>query len=395
MFYIRQQNDSDCGITCLKILLANVKKDKEYLFLPIDEEKGKYSFLDLKNIAKEHGLLLNGAKYSGELDISKIEKYPLIISIEQNEIKHSVILLKKKNDKILVLDPELGKRWFKFDDLNKLWDGYTLEVEDVVEDENYSPLFKNIIDKRLMIIIYGLQIISSLCLMFSFYFINETYDGLIYSSIFLLMYVLFSILFRININKGFQTISNNLLNRLENIPSNPLNFLERFENYKKHFFSNKISVVTNAITALFLILILLYNGKVNIFLIFAILAISFLNVLVFIPFLKEKSNSLKIDESRNLEKGEDFKKRVLSLEKKAYKYSQLKYLFDLTEGALILLTSFIITFSQGVLSTVSIVFYFLISRQLLLSINNVLSIDDATLELDNSKAKLANLYFRK
>ena len=60
MYYIQQTRKDDCGYASLKMLLASLNKDKNYLFLQEEKEKGSYSYLELVTIAKQHDVELNG-----------------------------------------------------------------------------------------------------------------------------------------------------------------------------------------------------------------------------------------------------------------------------------------------------------------------------------------------
>ena len=58
MFYISQLNQSDCGFASLKMLLANVLKNEDYLYLKQDEEHGPYNYFELIQIASDYGCVL-------------------------------------------------------------------------------------------------------------------------------------------------------------------------------------------------------------------------------------------------------------------------------------------------------------------------------------------------
>ena len=51
-YFIYQGNDHDCGFAALKMLLANLAKDKSYLYIPKPAKREYYTLEDLNDIAK-------------------------------------------------------------------------------------------------------------------------------------------------------------------------------------------------------------------------------------------------------------------------------------------------------------------------------------------------------
>lgn len=106
-YEILQTTTYDCGFTALKVMLANLNNDKNYLLMP--ELKGKkYSFLDLKEIAKEHELELEGYKID-EIEILDTFSFPMICQIKKGVSEHFVLLNKIKNNKYYIFDPSIGE----------------------------------------------------------------------------------------------------------------------------------------------------------------------------------------------------------------------------------------------------------------------------------------------
>ena len=66
MFYISQLNESDCGFASLKMLLANLYQERDYLFIKQDEEHGPYSYFDLIKIAQNYNVTLEGFKFKNK-----------------------------------------------------------------------------------------------------------------------------------------------------------------------------------------------------------------------------------------------------------------------------------------------------------------------------------------
>jgi predicted double-glycine peptidase len=391
VFYIKQLTKCDCGVTSLKVLLANLLKNKEYLYLPFDERKKNFSYLELIKIAESHGVKLIGIKCSENKDISTFNNYPSIITIYNSEnSKHAIVLLKKKKDKILIFDPSLGKRLIKITELNEIWDGTGLIVEEIIKSDHKFSVFNKIIDARDLIILYGLEVISSLSILISIYFLNGSYNGLFYASLFLILYVLFSVLFRLFLSKTFTKTRKNLLSKLSVLPKDPHEFIKRYEDFKVNYFLPKISLINSILTILIISFILLYNGIINIYIIFSVLLTALLERFVFKKTLSKLANKILFkEEKQNFSSVKAFKNELSEIENQADKYSNLTYLFQIISNGIILFSSFIITLNKGVLSTVSLLFYFVFARHIYLEITSLLSFKEKIEKLDESKAKLS------
>ena len=76
MYYIPQVTKSGCGFTCLKMLLAIVRKDERYLYLSEDESHSSYSYQDLLEIAQRYEVTLTGIKYPDKSDLRHLRISP-------------------------------------------------------------------------------------------------------------------------------------------------------------------------------------------------------------------------------------------------------------------------------------------------------------------------------
>jgi len=105
-YFCYQLYDDDCGFACLKMLLACINNDKNYLFLENYKENGKYSFLELVNIASKYNLRLKGYCFN---NIDNI-KTPFICLIKGEISYHYVLVTSVYKNFVLYNDPALGKR---------------------------------------------------------------------------------------------------------------------------------------------------------------------------------------------------------------------------------------------------------------------------------------------
>ena len=60
MFYIHQTNDSGCGFACLKMMLANIRHDKKYLYMPDKKEKAMSYKEIISAASKQRRAAFNG-----------------------------------------------------------------------------------------------------------------------------------------------------------------------------------------------------------------------------------------------------------------------------------------------------------------------------------------------
>lgn len=105
-YYIRQNNELDCGITSVKILSSILHKDEEYLF---DLENQRLSsMMDLKKELKKRNIEAEGFYIDDFNELKKIRN--AIILIKENTLNHFVILKKITKKFVHLIDPKLGKR---------------------------------------------------------------------------------------------------------------------------------------------------------------------------------------------------------------------------------------------------------------------------------------------
>ena len=101
-----QESSSDCGFCALKVLLANLNNDSNYLSLE-NKKQGAYSMLDIKKLALEYKLELEGYKVEDSSLLSTLT-FPFICQIKRGKENHFVIVEKIKKGIFYVFDPSIG-----------------------------------------------------------------------------------------------------------------------------------------------------------------------------------------------------------------------------------------------------------------------------------------------
>ena len=101
-----QESSSDCGFCALKVLLANLNNDSNYLSLE-NKKQGSYSMLDIKKLALEYKLELEGYKVEDSSLLYTLT-FPFICQIKRGKENHFVIVEKIKKGIFYVFDPSIG-----------------------------------------------------------------------------------------------------------------------------------------------------------------------------------------------------------------------------------------------------------------------------------------------
>ena len=132
MYYIPQVTKSGCGFTCLKMLLATVRKDERYLYIPENESHGPYSYQELLEIAQHYEVTLVGLKYDDKDDLRHFKEFPIILTVQrENQSPHAVLARKIKGKSIKISDPARGTYWQSIEKFIKEWDGTALAISHI------------------------------------------------------------------------------------------------------------------------------------------------------------------------------------------------------------------------------------------------------------------------
>lgn len=393
MFYISQLNESDCGFASLKILLANIYNDESYLFLKQDEDHGPYSYFELIRIAQNLGTTIEGFKLANKQNIQDWQDFPIIVTFKKEDYSHSVVVLKKRRNKFLILDPDSSKRWMSLKEFIKLWDGTLLKVTKKRE----TPLADVKIEKegkiKYSFLSQIIQISLSICFLLFLFFLDERFP--IYVPLILaLLYVIGEMFFRHILIRMMSDIDSFYINRLTKAPKEPRLYLLRLNEYKSYLVSNKISIISNIILALSLIFLTIFNGYWNAIIVFVIIFATLIDSLVLKPIFYKKERKIN-EEERKLEKVkniEEFKKTYSKVKTLSNKYAYGFYFKKMSIIAIILFTIYGVVTLTGDGSLITILFYFMISLQLQNAIKDLFEIQNKRKLTNTYKVRLNNLH---
>jgi len=388
MFYIPQLNSCDCGLACLKMVLANLNHDENYLFLKSDEAHKEYSFLELSNIAKTHGCEMVPFKVEEKREILKNEKFPLIVALKMpSGAYHSVVVTKVTFGTLKIFDPDLGIYSLHFKKFEKLWTGKGLIV-DSFNKTDCKEKYENPIKMKDHVGNLILQIISSSLLVAAFYFLQNQTKPLI-PMLFIVGFVLFEVLYRLN--------NIRVMKKIDAFQGKPIEgkyyeHFKRFENYKKTALVNPAKIVLALLIVAFAIAILIMNNVMTIVVIVTPLLLAFIDVVFIQPDIEMKENALKYDESalNTCENLYDYQVKTMKIHKNSYDLAKLillkKYLYIL----LMAVSAIIVMFVTETVVLPYAAFYVLIQYLLFENITNLLNYNKQNYDLLKSKALFLN-----
>ena len=391
MFYIPQIKKDDCGFACLKMVLANINKDKNYLFLPQDESHGPYSYSDLMEIGKIHGINFVGFEATNKEELVNCSSFPLILSLElKNGAKHAVVVTKIKWKKVYYLDPRKGSVSLPIKKFVQLWDGTGLMTESF---EKKTCEFKQ--PKPIKIgtsICLGIiQVAVAALAAVGVYFVKDG-TPIYIPAIFLSLAILVEL-----VMKAFTYQIMKKLDQFFFSDSNlPLKgyreYLTRFENYKRLALSSPINLILLFVILIGLSAVVLLNDIKNAMLVLAPIAIAVFDWLVIAPMLKNKNLEISEleDDLDNAEDGQDLQSKVKVLHDKAYNYSYVKLACAYLYAGIIVLVALLTMRLCGLSSFPYIIFYSVISVGILRTLQDLFSYGDKIEEFNIVKVKISN-----
>ena len=391
MFYIPQIQKDDCGFACLKMLLATINKDKNYLFLPQDENHGYYSYSDLLKIGKRNGAILSPIKVTEKETIGNNKSFPLIVTIcPKMNIHHAILVTKIKWKRVYYLDPKVGQTSMSLKKFLPIWDGTGLIVESFEKRKcdcvNLEPL--SMTNK---IVLGAVQLIAGALAVIGVYFIKEG-TPIYIPAIFLSAAIVVELLMRI--------ISYNLMKKLDafffeedRMPQNGFRrYVERFENYKRLSLSSPMNYVLLLIFCLGLLAVVLLNDIKNAMLIIVPLVLALLDLFIVNPYLHKKRDEVNEAESEidSLNDVSEVKRQMKEVHTKAYNFSYTQVAINYIYAGLIILTTLLTMHICGLSSFPYIIFYSCLSITFYRSIHQLISFGDRIEEYNIAKVKLSN-----
>ena len=390
MYFVPQILNDDCGFAALKMLLAKVHKDRNYLFLPQDEGRGPYSFLDLKETAEKYGVTLNG--YEAQKETLKQHKNFPFIALVTTKIggAHAVVVEKVSLGSVYYLDPSEGKKEVSFRYFMKIWEGEILQVDNKV----FTPCpYKECqpIPKTGQIVTTLMQICACACIVMGVYFINVD----VYMFIPIILFAL-AMVFEIFIKSYSISLLKKadiyFYSQVEVKDNKYLDTLKRYEKYKSGLLATPLNFIITLCVAFGLMLVTLYNDVKNILLILVPFIAALVEASILKPYVKDGATLLAKDEKDldSSEDEEDFKGRVYQLHKKAYKLGLVEMCKQYVGIALFIITATLTMALSNVVSVPYIIFYSCIEAAIYRALLNALEYPEKHIEMLKAKVEINN-----
>ena len=394
MFYLPQLGKSDCGVACLKMILADLNKDRQYLFLPCDENHGMYSFKDLQDIAKCHGLTLAGFKVTDKEEIRKCNLPAIIRMTTKENCHHAVVLTKVNKNSVVFIDPHIGKVKMKIDEFFVRWDATGLFVtkfeKQIYPYDSIEPL-----TLKHKIACLGLQILSGLLFASGVYFISP--NGPYYIALILIgLGLIVELLLRGYLFKLMKHIDEYFLNRYHDV--NDRNYYEyyvRCQNFKKTYLTTQLNIVYSFLVSAFIIFITIFNSPYNFPITIAPIVIAAIQCLICnkkeeveLQQMADDEEELKVNTKHN-----DMILKVKSLQKKAYDFSKIKLLMKFSCVLLFTMTSILSMALTGKITLIDLIFDLCIQAFVYQNLLPLFSFEKNTQEVLLSKARVSNVFY--
>lgn len=129
---VLQDGAKDCGAACLRSIIqyygGNVTLER--LIELTKTTKEGTTFYNLKEASEEIGLATRSYRVD---DIEKIKEIniPFICQITKNNYTHFIVVYKIKDNKLLIMDPSIGRQSIDIFDFNNIWTGNIMLFEKV------------------------------------------------------------------------------------------------------------------------------------------------------------------------------------------------------------------------------------------------------------------------
>ena len=391
MYYIRQLEKDDCGFACVKIMLANLNKDENYLFLEQDLNHENYTFQELIDLANYHGLSLKGYVIEDKEDFFSNMKEPYLAAMLLEEKRHLVYVYRIDKKRIYVLDPLLGRISYSHEEFISLSDAHVLMIEDHIKKkcEQKPEKFKY---NNLMYFTAIFRVLSLISLFLGIYFLNKNFSY-IYPLIFTALGFIFEILYRSQSIRMFKKIDQDLGYALKGGNVARWNkYYEAFEKQKGYAISYPGTILLSAVLCAVIILISILNSVYNVIPILMCLIIALIDLAVIKPKLKSMESEIAREESSLFKLG-SYDKRQMYVEEihsKSYKYGLYKMSFSLISLFAIFASIFVVMLLNQIMDLTYVIFYGFLFYELLHYLKELLSYQDKVEEFNYYRCLIQN-----
>ena len=396
MYYIPQVTRCGCGFTCLKMLLAIVRKDERYLYLREDESHGPYNYQELLNIAQRHKVTMVGVKYDEKDNLRNFKKFPIIATvIKENDQPHAVLITKKVGQRLRIQDPERGVYWQRMEKFFKRWDGTFIAINHI-EDIPFTSRIIDVKDTKGEVFSYIFQILAASFIALATFFVKPG-GKMLLPILFCVGSLVSEILLRILLLKRMQKCDRYLRRFYPYVERKSyFEYYRRSQEYKKNALTMGLNFVFYLLVVLLITTIAIINSLTFAILIGVAFFSAFIEVFFFTPFKKELNKELENQESdlRKVREVSEMELQVKSMEVKSYRYAYISFASKLVFGAFFLLASFFTCMVEKTFALPNMVFYTCVSFLVYQYTVPLLSYDNRVQDTMVAKARINNLIWQ-
>ena len=396
MFYLPQLTTNDCGVACLKMLLADLNKDRQYLFMPCDENHGSYSFKDLSILASRNGLNLEGFKVIDNEEILRFD-LPVIVRMKlESGGHHAVILTKIHRRTVTFMDPHFGKRRMRIESFLEQFEGDGLLINNF-EPTPYQYDTIEPLETKHKVFTFLLQILSGLLFATGVYFIQPNVPYF-FAVIFIGLGLVTELLLRAYIFKLMKIVDEYFLDRYcDVLNKNYYEYYLRCQEFKKTYLSTRLSVVYALLVSIFIMVISIINTPANFPIVVAPIILSVIQCLVINK--KETFEMQKMaDEEEHLRRNKNSERmriNVAALQDKAYTFAKFNLIRKFFGVLLFAMTAILASALSDSFTLINIVFLLTVQLFIYQNLTPVFSYERNMEEVYKSKSKVNNMFYYK
>ena len=388
MYFISQYGEHDCAYTCLTMMLANLHRDRNYLFLPHDDKP--YSYKEIISEAEKYNTVLLGVKITDIEELKNNKKFPLIVTLNsKNKSKHSVLVYKITKKFIYYFDPAVGKQKEIFDNFEEKWTKTAIIASELTKTS--CPLrAADFIAKKDKITLPILQLLSGLSLLVGSYFISK--DSFVFIPILGFSFcIIFELLFRqnlINAMKRMDELIGTYSLRIEK--EKYFDFYRNVERYRSQAFMFFPNVIYSFLIIVFFSFVLVMNDKINLVYIGLTMILGFIESLIYRPYFQRKKKEIEEQEHKIMTAQNEYELNFFAKETResSYKLGLYDTAVHYVSLAVIALFVILIMALSKVVSVTYVVFYICVSMFIKGEFNKIFNFASGNEDFDSLKNKV-------
>ena len=357
MFFIQQANDHDCGFTAVKILLANIHHDSNYLFLksPFTDN---VSFLDLIKEAKKYNVELEGLKSNDKEGLEKCDRLPFIARVTFDNASHALYVYRITKKYVYYYDPARGEKRLSIDEFKFIWSGEMLAIKTFTKTKcefKRPKLMKN----SEAIISLCISLMSAITSLLAVYFVSK--DSYIYLPV---IFFALMIISELVLKKYSLSIMKHIDKRVDELikdvkKKDYYEFYINYEGYKKYLIINNLTMFSNCYIFIIISFIFILNDKYN----GLFVVLNVLLAMLYISFIKPKLNE---EEKRIIEEESKIKTKNNKLEafnlmnnarSLSYKYVSIESAYKYVVIGIEVISTFIMMMYKEIVNVTYIICY--------------------------------------